>query len=322
MVSNIQKSTSTTFTSFIKSKWRSNTSTKSSRQYASSPSITDIERDWVRHSALKLALDGDYRAPLHDSLRSGGSEVLDIGCGAGFWTTDMANNYPISHFTGIDIDKSVFPTTLYRVARNIVFQRVDLLELPLPYEDDTFDFIFIRCMMDVVPDEAWDDILRELVRIMKKGAYIECMETYPDLFDAGPNMSTIMQRNLLISLSICKTPEMQSVASAQNPLPNRMAAIDQLMSMQIKHIHTPVGRHGGPVGSLLLEHWNRIIQSSKEKWIQQKLITEKQLAAAVQEIAKEVDENQTYMSWYSVVAQKKGYKGPIIRIEDFDNPER
>lgn len=84
---------------------------------------------------------------------------------------------------------------LYRpVARNIVFQRVDLLELPLPYEDDTFDFIFIRCMMDVVPDEAWDDILRELVRIMKKGAYIECMETYPDLFDAGPNMSIIMQR--------------------------------------------------------------------------------------------------------------------------------
>lgn len=91
-----------------------------------------------------------------------------------------------------------------------------------------------------------------------------------------------------------------------------MAAIDQLMSMQIKHIHTPVGRHGGPVGSLLLEHWDRIIQSSKEKWIQQKLITEKQLAAAVQDIAKEVDENQTYMSWYSVVAQKVNTISSII----------
>lgn len=80
------------------------------------------------------------------------------------------------------------------MTRNVIFQRVDLLELPLPYENDTFDYIFIRCMMDVVPDEDWDDVLNELVRIMKKGGYIECLETYPDLFDTGPAMSTIMQR--------------------------------------------------------------------------------------------------------------------------------
>ena len=64
-----------------------------------------------------------------------------------------------------------------------MFQRVDLLELPLPYENDTFDVIFIRCMMDVLPDEQWDVVLQELVRIMKKGAYIECLETYPALVD-------------------------------------------------------------------------------------------------------------------------------------------
>lgn len=53
-------------------------------------------------------------------------------------------------------------------------------------------------MMDVVPDEDWDDVLNELVRIMKKGGYIECLETYPDLFDTGPAMSTIMQRKCFI----------------------------------------------------------------------------------------------------------------------------
>lgn len=92
------------------------------------------------------------------------------------------------------------------VTRNVIFQRVDLLELPLPYENDTFDYIFIRCMMDVVPDEDWDDVLNELVRIMKKGGYIECLETYPDLFDTGPAMSTIMQRKSTTTPTTSFTP--------------------------------------------------------------------------------------------------------------------
>ncbi|KAI7885860.1 S-adenosyl-L-methionine-dependent methyltransferase [Lichtheimia hyalospora FSU 10163] len=311
MVSQTQKlNASTGFASFLKSKWRSRDERPSRPQTINA--MTDVERDYVRHSALKLALDGDFQAPIHQLLKSGGSEILDIGCGAGFWTTDMAAKYPISHFTGIDIDKDIFPTS--GVTRNVIFQRVDLLELPLPYENDTFDYIFIRCMMDVVPDQDWDDVLNELVRIMKKGGYIECLETYPDLFDTGPAMSTIMQ---LVVNGDKSSPD-EPASMVLNPLPNRMAAINQLMGMQIKHLHTPVGRYGGAMGALLLEHWVRIIESSKQKWIQNKLIGEKQLAATLEELQQEVDVYQTYMSWYSVVAQKKGYKGPIIRVEDYD----
>jgi ubiquinone/menaquinone biosynthesis C-methylase UbiE len=70
---------------------------------------------------------------------------------------------------------------------------VDLLELPLPYEDGTFDYIFIRSMIDILPDTMWDDVLKELLRIMKKGAFIECVEAYDNLFDAGPAMTKISQ---------------------------------------------------------------------------------------------------------------------------------
>lgn len=68
-----------------------------------------------------------------------------------------------------------------------------MIELPLPFEDATFDYIFIRSMMDTLPDSMWDDVLKELVRIMKKGAYIECVEAYDNLFDAGPSMNTLNQ---------------------------------------------------------------------------------------------------------------------------------
>jgi ubiquinone/menaquinone biosynthesis C-methylase UbiE len=81
-------------------------------------------------------------------------------------------------------------------SRNVFYQRIDIIELPLPYEDATFDYIFIRSMMDALPDTMWDDVLKELVRIMKKGAYIECIEAYDNLFDAGPSMTLLNQCNV------------------------------------------------------------------------------------------------------------------------------
>lgn len=72
-------------TSFLKLKWR--TSTKYNIKPRLPNTVDDIERDWVRHNALKLAFENDFKAPIERLLQAGGSEVLDIGCGAGFWTT-------------------------------------------------------------------------------------------------------------------------------------------------------------------------------------------------------------------------------------------
>ena len=120
-------------------------------------------------------------------------------------------------------------------------------------------------------------------------------------------------RRYLLSLLyyvVANSPDQAMSAAIQNPLPNRMAAISQLMGMQIQHIHTPVGRYGGAVGSLLLEHWDRVIESNRQKWVQSKLVDEKQLAVAINDLHEEVDSYQTYMSWYSVVAQKVIYWKP------------
>ncbi|KAG1577161.1 hypothetical protein G6F46_015845 [Rhizopus delemar] len=71
---------------------------------------------------------------------------------------------------------------------------MDLIELPLPFEDATFDYIFVRSMLSTMPDHLWDDVLKELIRIMKKGAYIECVEAYDNLFDTGPSMNILIER--------------------------------------------------------------------------------------------------------------------------------
>jgi hypothetical protein len=107
-----------------------------------------------------------------------------------------------------------------------------------------------------------------------------------------------------------------------NPWPNRIANINQLMGMQIYHTHTPVGLYGGEIGSLLLEYWERSIKGFRRDWIEKKLIKEEDLDQLVELMRDEVDEYNTYMSWYSVVAQKKGYSGPTIQFDDVDDFDR
>jgi hypothetical protein len=104
-----------------------------------------------------------------------------------------------------------------------------------------------------------------------------------------------------------------------NPWPNRIANINQLQGMQIYHTHTPVGLYGGAIGSLLLEYWERIIKRFRRDWVSSKLIAEDELERTVESMRDEVNEYNTYMSWYSVVAQKKGYVGPTIQFDDVDD---
>lgn len=91
------------------------------------------------------------------------------------------------------------------------------------------------------------------------------------------------------------------------------------MGMQIYHTHTPVGLYGGAIGSLLLEYWERIVKSLQRDWITNKLIAEDELDKTLESMKDEVNEYNTYMSWYSVVAQKRGYSGPTIQFDDVDD---
>ncbi|CAO3647685.1 unnamed protein product [Cunninghamella blakesleeana] len=232
---------------------------------------------------------------------------------------DMATKYPLSYFVGIDVDKNVFPHMTMQ--KNLMFQRVDIMSLPLPFEDNTFDYIFIRSMLNVIPEQQWEGIQKEIIRIMKKGGYLECIEHYPDLFDTGPAMSKITQfinTSASLKLNYNNGNNPPSLTPIYNPWPNRLAIERHLIGIKIHHTHTPIGNHGGALGALMYQYWERIFNCNKQEWLQSKIITEKELDTLLKELIEEVEKNKTYMAWYSVVAQKKGYTGPIILIEDCD----
>lgn len=105
------------------------------------PSNDEEEADRLnsQHYLLRNTLHGNHTAPVEDLLEDG-IKVLDVGCGPGQWTLDMASDYPQSTFVGVDM-VDVFPTN--DLPQNCSFVKGNTLER-LPFDDNSFDYVFQR----------------------------------------------------------------------------------------------------------------------------------------------------------------------------------
>ncbi|KAG1035125.1 hypothetical protein G6F46_013137 [Rhizopus delemar] len=84
----------------------------------------------------------------------------------------MATEYPNSEFTGIDMS-DVFPNNI-RPA-NVTFQIANVLE-PLPFEDDTFDFVNFSLFILALKKDQWIPVMKEVKRILKPGGLYHSRE--------------------------------------------------------------------------------------------------------------------------------------------------
>ncbi|RUS17424.1 S-adenosyl-L-methionine-dependent methyltransferase [Endogone sp. FLAS-F59071] len=115
----------------------------------------------------------NYQAPVTESLKKG-IKVLDVGCGTGVWSFELATEFPNSIFIGTDIT-NVFLATAAKSPPNLKFLEADTLA-GLPFEDNTFDYVFQRLQVGSFSMNAWPGVLRELLRVAKPGSYIELCE--------------------------------------------------------------------------------------------------------------------------------------------------
>ncbi|CAG8699352.1 4322_t:CDS:2, partial [Gigaspora rosea] len=108
--------------------------------------ITDDELHQILWKYLGQYLNlGIQDSPVDDLLRKGRARVLEIGCGDGTWTIDLAKEFTWSLFTAIDthsrFDRRVENT-------NVTFLKADVLD---------------------------DKVANEIVRVCKPGGWIEIM---------------------------------------------------------------------------------------------------------------------------------------------------
>ena len=88
----------------------------------------------------------------------------------------MASDYPNAHFYGVDIS-AIFPTEIH--PKNVEFHQINVLN-GLPWPDEHFYFVYQRFMFISYTVEQWKYILKELLRVTKKGGWLELFELSTD----------------------------------------------------------------------------------------------------------------------------------------------
>ncbi|RHZ83291.1 hypothetical protein Glove_97g89 [Diversispora epigaea] len=142
----------------------------------------ELDRLHQQHFLLRYVWQRNFGAPVKHILNQHGSKVLDIGCGAGSWMFEMASNYPNTQFTGLDISP-IQPTEIK--PQNANFIKANLLN-GLPFENETYDYIFQRFLFSAIPKDSWHDVINEMIRVLKPGGYLELVEAIPIPFQMGP----------------------------------------------------------------------------------------------------------------------------------------
>ncbi|CAG8845284.1 5950_t:CDS:2, partial [Racocetra persica] len=90
--------------------------------------------------------------------------------------------YPSTKVVGVDISPYQ-PTTIK--PKNFEFVMANVEER-LPFDDNTFDFVFQRYLVFGLSKEKWPQVINELVRVLKPGGLLELCEPSLFCFDAGP----------------------------------------------------------------------------------------------------------------------------------------
>jgi SAM-dependent methyltransferase len=146
----------------------------------------ELDRLHVQHDLQIQIWNSHFSSPVEEILKLGGAQVLDVGCGSGNWLLEMATNYPLSNFTGIDI-LPLYPMDIHPL--NVIFESVDV-STGLPFPDNHFDFIHLKCLLSTISEKYCNmkTLFNELKRVLKPGGWIEIMEHDNEIINPSPTM--------------------------------------------------------------------------------------------------------------------------------------
>lgn len=108
----------------------------------------------------------------HYGLKSG-DKILDVGCGKGFLMFDFTKVVPGIEVYGIDISAYAIENSKEEIKHRITEGNA----ADLPYDAESFDFVYSLNTLHNLPCYDLDQSLREIERVGKKHKYI-CMESY------------------------------------------------------------------------------------------------------------------------------------------------
>lgn len=125
-----------------------------------------LEKNWRRETMKRLNIKVD-------------SKLLDVCCGTGTWTADLANELSNEgHVTGLDFSKEMLKLAETKLIDVEQRKNIDLVQgnaMELPFADNSFAGTTIGFGLRNVPDAS--QVLSEMTRVVKPGGFVACLET-------------------------------------------------------------------------------------------------------------------------------------------------
>lgn len=122
-----------------------------------------------------------------------GSAVLEVGPGPGYFSAEVARNIPDGRLTLVDIQQEMLDLAQKRLhsrgLQNVSYVQADATALP--FQEETFDIVFLVAVLGEVPDKQ--KCIGELHRVLRPGGLLSVTEqpADPDLISVD-NMKKLV----------------------------------------------------------------------------------------------------------------------------------
>ncbi len=142
---------------------------------------TDLERQHLLAEFLEpVSLNAlkNISLPKHAS-------ILDIGCGLGDTTLMLNDRFSNSIITGLDGDASLIETA--NEEKTLLHPNLNFISgdaLALPFDDNSFDFVFCRYILHHIPDA--EATIKEMKRVCKPGGIVFAQDPDANFFQSYP----------------------------------------------------------------------------------------------------------------------------------------
>lgn len=167
---------------------------------------TNVARAFSRAAPRYDALANAQRQigeTLWPALPCHAANILDLGCGTGYWTQRLAERFPQAHITGLDLAPGMLAHAQACYGDAIIWQQGDAAAQP--FKNDSFDLVFSNLAIQWCRDI--NAVMGELERVLIPGGQAYITTLLPGTL---AEVATTWQR----PEALLQTPDAQTVKHA------------------------------------------------------------------------------------------------------------
>ncbi|RIA92175.1 hypothetical protein C1645_765787, partial [Glomus cerebriforme] len=277
-------------------------------------SITDdspynsVNRLEMQHYIFKYIWQNNFSTPIAKQLQVGGMKVLEVGSTPEIWTFDMATNYPLSTFIGLN-NATTCNKSNNNEPLNATVLRTDSSSSTIPFPDETFDFIYQRFFLP--PSSGLNsnfieqyDLVKHMIRVLNPDGWIEFM-IMDNLLWYNTGLYTFRLTQAYYSLTNygCDGCDTYNRIDEKH-IYNMLISTQQIQSVIIKTKRILLGANGGRIGELLCDVLLRPIKANKSALCKYMGVSTKEFDKMYNIMLEEINDYGTFCISHRIYAKK------------------